>query len=122
MSEWVDRLEDRTRAFATAVVKLTIALDRAPGCGDICRQLARSSGSVAANHRAMRRGRSAAEFRSKLQTVDEEADECVLWLEMLQDLATGPTAEIERLLNEARQLRAIFATAKATTRRKRPRG
>jgi hypothetical protein len=40
---------------------------------------------------------------------------------MLKDLAPNSPTEIDRLLNEARQLRAIFATAKATTRNKRPR-
>jgi len=35
---------------------------------------------VRTNYRASRRGRTRAEFQSKLGTVFEEADECVDWL------------------------------------------
>lgn len=70
--------------------------------------------SVAANHRAVRRSRSSREFIAKLQIVNEEADECVLWLELLDDVGVIQADEIKRLLVEARELRAIFARSKAT--------
>jgi four helix bundle protein len=116
MSEWVDRLEDRTQTFAVGTVRLCTALEKTAACRDIAHQLSRSSSSVSANHRAMRRARSGKEFKAKLQIVDEEADECVHWLEMAARLDAGNGDEVQRLLREARELRAIFAKAKSTAR------
>jgi four helix bundle protein len=116
MSEWVDRLEERTQTFAVETVRLCVALEKTAACRDIAHQLSRSSSSVSANHRAMRRARSGKEFNAKLQIVDEEADECVHWLEMAARLDVGDLDEVLRLLKEARELRAIFARAKATAR------
>ena len=58
------------------------------------------------------------EFAAKLQIVNEESDECVLWLEMADQLCEPLRPDVQRLLAEARELRAIFAKARATTRRR----
>jgi four helix bundle protein len=120
MSEWVDQLEARTQRFAVAVARLSGAIAHRPECRDAAWQLLKASGSVAANHRAMRRARSAKEFKAKLQIVDEEADESVCWLEIVSRLSSGRDDEVSTLLDEARQLRAIFAKAKKTARRRQP--
>jgi four helix bundle protein len=118
MSEWVNQLEARTQQFAVDAVRLSVAIESNPGCRDIARQISRAASSVAANHRAMRRGRSGKEFKAKLQIVDEEADECVFWMEMITKVTAPRPADCDRLLREARELRAIFARAKATARAK----
>jgi four helix bundle protein len=60
----------------------------------------------------MRRARSRREFAAKLQIVNEEVDECVYWLELVtRRPAALPTAQV--VLEEARELRAIFAKARA---------
>lgn len=41
--------------------------------------------SVAANYRAVCRGKSSADFLNKLKIVDEEADESLFWLELSKD-------------------------------------
>jgi four helix bundle protein len=46
----------------------------------------RSGTSVAANYRAVCRARSKAEFIAKIGVAVEEADETVLWLELLVDV------------------------------------
>lgn len=61
------------------------------------------------------RARSRAEFISKLGTVVEESDETVYWLEYLARSGTI-FAGHDDLLDEARELRAIFATSLATAR------
>jgi len=78
-------------------------------------QLAAAAGSVGANHRAMRRARSRREFSAKLQTVVEEADESVFWLEVSTTVCSD-IDDAQRLLDEARQLRAIFVKARSTNR------
>jgi four helix bundle protein len=76
-------------------------------------QLRRAANAVRTNYRAARRGRSRAEFRAKLGTVFEEADECVDWLTYLRD------ADIEHdpaLLQEAEELARIFARSVRSAR------
>lgn len=119
MREWIDALEDRTRAFAVSVTKSASHVESSFTLREHARQLVRAAGSVAANHRAMRRARSTKEFASKLQIVAEETDECVLWLELLRDAGAPQPAEIQRLLSEALELRAIFKKSKSTLRHKR---
>jgi hypothetical protein len=55
-------------------------------------------------------------------TVVDEADESVYWLEVAQEASMGDRAAVMRLLDEARQLRAIFAASYATSRRNRRKG
>ena len=63
------------------------------------------------------RARSRAEFVSKLGLVVEEIDEAVYWLELItRSGLTGP-ADLEGLLDEAQQLRAIFAASYGTARK-----
>ena len=102
MREWIDALEDRTRAFAVSVTKSASHVESSFTLREHARQLVRAAGSVAANHRAMRRARSTKEFASKLQIVAEETDECVLWLELLRDAGAPQPAEIQRLFAQAK--------------------
>jgi hypothetical protein len=67
-------LKDRTKQFALRVMRLVDALPNTPTKRAIASQLVRSGTSVAANYRAACRGRSHAEFISKIGIVEEEAD------------------------------------------------
>ena len=117
MREWIDTLEDRMKQFALRSLKVSATLERAPGMFSVARQLAASSGSAAANHRAVRRARSPKEFIAKLQIVNEEIDESVLWLD-LAAASSAKIADLPPLVKEAKELRAIIARALATAKRK----
>jgi four helix bundle protein len=72
---------------------------------------------VAANYRAVCRARSKAEFIARVGVVAEEADEAVLWLELLTESGILRVEKVEELLVEARQLAAIFTASQQTARR-----
>jgi four helix bundle protein len=80
------------------------------------KQPLRCGTSVAANYRAACRARSRAEFASKLRIVVEEADESMLWLELLADSGIVPQERLDSLHGEARELTALFTAAQHTTR------
>jgi len=80
------------------------------------KQLLRCGTSVAANYRAACRGRSRAEFAAKLGVVVEEADESMLWLELLADSDVVRRERLKPLLAEARELTALFTASQHTTR------
>lgn len=76
----------------------------------LANQLLRSGTSVAANFREACRGRSTAEFVSKVETCVQEADETGLWLELLQEDCAITSNELTRLLEETNELISIFVT------------
>ena len=115
------QLEQRSRAFAVRIVTLCTKTRETPAWRSIADQLSASATSAAANYRAAARARSRAEFVAKLGIVNEESDESVYWLELMRDGKIGDGREIEVLLPEAKELRAIFAASYRTARRGRNR-
>lgn len=105
------QLKQRTKAFALRVIRMTQALPHRREADVIARQVLRSATSIAANYRAAGRGRSKAEFIAKLGIVIEEADETVLWLELLSESGIIKPARLHDLLDEANQLLGIFAAS-----------
>ena len=117
MKDKARELRDRTKQFALRIIRLFRSLPRAEEARVIGRQLLRSGTSVAANYRAACRARSRPEFLSKLCIVVEEADESVLWMELLIESGAVKKEKIGLLLAEGRQLTAIFTASTATLRR-----
>jgi four helix bundle protein len=115
---WIDALEERTKQFAISIVHIVRLARGQRDLWSACQQLNDAAGSVAANHRAMGRSRSTKEFAAKLQTVREESDESAHWLSLLKETNrdSALTGAIEAALQEAIELRNIFAKAGATTR------
>ena len=74
------------------------------------KQVLRSGTSVGANYREVSRGRSKAEFISKVGDCLKEIEETEYWLELLVDSGCVSVAKMADLLDETRQLIAIFTT------------
>ena len=80
------------------------------------KQLLRCGTSVAANYRAVCRARSKAEFVARMGIVAEEADESVLWLELLEEAGILSHERLLDILKEAKELVAIFSTSLKTAK------
>jgi four helix bundle protein len=80
-----EQLRDRTKIFALRIIRLFRALPYRTDTQVLGKQLLRSGTSVAANYRAVCRARSKAEFIARIGIAAEEADEAVLWLELLTE-------------------------------------
>ena len=81
------------------------------------KQLRRCGTSVAANYRAVCRARSKAEFIARIGIVAEEADEAVLWLELLIESDVVAEGKASDLLTEAKELAAIFTASQQTSKK-----
>jgi four helix bundle protein len=110
-------LIERTKEFALRIVTVVRALPKTVEARVIADELARSGTSVAANYRAACKGRSLAEFISKLGTGEEEADETASWLELLIAGKIVPEKRLQPLLQEARELVAISAASRKSATR-----
>lgn len=103
-------LKVRTKKFALEIIKLVSELPKNTAGFELGKQVLRSATSVGANYRSSQKGRSRAEFISKLSIVQEEADETVFWLELIQESELLPKEKTTLLLKEADELTAIFTT------------
>ncbi len=104
-------LKPRTKAFALRVIRMYSELAKNDTVAQVLgKQVLRSATSVGANYREASRGRSKAEFISKIGDCLKEIDETEYWLELLVDSGCVSAAKMADLLDETRQLIAIFTT------------
>jgi four helix bundle protein len=109
-------LKKRTKQFGLRVIRLVESLPGTQTARTIGHQLLRSGMSVGANYRAACRGRSKADFVAKAGISLEEADECMYWMEMLQEAGIVPAEKLRDLMKEADELVAIFTASIKTAR------
>lgn len=109
-------LKKRMKQFGLRVIRLVESLPSTQTARTIGNQLLRSGMSVGANYRAACRGRSKADFIAKAGISLEEADECMYWMEMLQEAGIIPAEKLRDLMKEADELVAIFTASIKTAR------
>jgi four helix bundle protein len=109
-------LEERSAAFGREVSGLAALVRARPGRAGPADQLLDCATSVGAHYRAAGRARSRAEAVAKLGIVVEEVDEAVYWLEFIAGTALVAGEPVDRLYQEATNLRVIFAAAYRTAR------
>ena len=112
-------LRGRTKAFAAKVIRLYVSLPKQrEEVRVVGKQLLRSGTSVAAHAREASRARSDAELCSKLGGLLQEADESLLWLELLAEECGMSGEMLEFLQGEADELIAIFTTIVSKVRKR----
>ena len=111
-----NELKDRTKKFALRVIKVVNSLPKTTAGFEFGKQMFRSGTSVAANYRAACRAKSKKDFVYKLEVVLEEADETLLWLELITESGIMEKEKLKELMDEANQLVSIFTKSIITTR------
>lgn len=111
-----NELKNRTKKFALEIIKLSEFLPDKQIGWTITNQIIRSGTAVAANYRAVCRAKSDKDFISKMETVIEEADETLFWLELITDLNLINNKDLSGLLLEANELTAIFVSSVKTVK------
>jgi four helix bundle protein len=111
MGEQPRDLKLRTKDFALRIIRMYSKLPKTDAVGQVLgKQALRSGTSVGANYREASRGRSKAEFISKIGDSLKEVEETEYWLELLVDSGCIGSEKMAGLLDETRQLIAIFTT------------
>ena len=111
-----DELKRRTKKFVLDVIRLVECLPPGYAGQVIGRQLLRSATSVGANYRAACRAKSVADFIAKIGIVEEEADECIYWMELLAEAKNLPLEKLQPLMAEADELVAITVASIKTAK------
>jgi four helix bundle protein len=112
-----ENLKQRTKQFALRVIKVVESLPHDRTSNVLGHQLLRSGTSVGANYRAACRSKSAADFISKMGTVEEESDESAYWMELLAEAGKINPVKVSALLQEANELTAISVSSINTAKK-----
>src|ERR1044072_5604517 len=111
MSEPRKDLKPRTTALSLRVIRMYSNLPKNDAVAQaLGRPVLRSGTSVGANYREASRGRSEAEFISKIGDCLKEIEETEYWLELLVDSGCVSAFKMAALLDKTSQLIAIFTT------------
>ena len=117
MGEKPKDLKPRTKAFALRIILMYSKLPKSSMIAQVLgKQVLRSGTSVGANFREAARSRSKAEFISKIGECLKEIEETEYWLELLVESGCVSGSRMVQLLDETRQLIAIFTTIDKTSK------
>ena len=103
-------LEQRTRKFAGAVIKLSSELPNTTEGKVVRSQLTKSGTSIGAKYREANRAISKADFANKVRISEGEANETLFWLEVIEEIKWIQKAHLETVKSEASELLAIFTS------------
>ncbi|TVP67127.1 MAG: four helix bundle protein [Leptolyngbya sp. LCM1.Bin17] len=112
------RFKARTKMLALRLIRLVEALPKGRSTDVMGRQLMRCGTSVGANYRAVCRAKSVPDLIAKLGIVEEEADECLYWLELLVEAGHIPESQVKSLMAETNEILAMTVASIKTLRRK----
>ena len=110
-------LEQRTKEFSLILIRFLQSLPKNYLGEALGRQLLKSGTSIGANYREANRAESKADFIHKLAIAEKEASETVYWLELMTEAGIGDRKDVAKLLQEAREILAIFTAAGRTSKR-----
>ncbi len=102
--------------FALKVIAFVATLPQTKSGAVIEYQLVKSGTSVGANYREANRAESRADFIHKIAIVEKEASESNYWLELCQAAGLGSVANRDWLLQESKELLAIFTSIGRSTK------
>lgn len=108
--EFAKQLEERTRAFAIAIIRLSSALPETPESRVMRNQITKSGTSIGANYREANRARSRADFINRIKICESEASETQYWLDVIADISWLPLESFHGIRVECGELLAIFTS------------
>jgi four helix bundle protein len=111
-------LKLRTKEYALGIIRLFSELPKRTEVQILGRQLFRSGTSVGAQYREATRGKSTADFISKIEGSLQELEESEYWLELLAEAGFYPEERLLALKKETGELKGIFASIVRNTKAK----
>lgn len=104
------QIRERLKIFALNILSLSEKIPTTTSGKVLNYQITKSGTSTYANYRAALRGRSKAEFFSKLSISVEEADETEMWLDLLISSGIVNDDFIRNLYTESLEIVKILAS------------
>ena len=103
-------LKIRKKDYALSVIRIFDSLPKRTETQILGRQLLRAGTSVGAQYREATRGKSTADFISKIEGSLQELEESEYWLELLAESGFYPEERLRALKRETGELKGIFVS------------
>ena len=103
-------LEERTKIFAIAIIRLSVLLPDTTEAWVIRKQVTRSGTSIGANYREANRAISRPDFIHKIKICESEASETSYWLEIIEEMGWTDIEKLELVHKECNEILAIFTS------------
>src|SRR3990167_2699354 len=103
-------LEDRTLIFAKQIINFCKNLPNNTINFKLIDQIIRSAGSIGANYREANDSLGKKDFIHRLRISRKEAKETTFWLELILEANPNLRDNIDKLIDESRQLRNILSS------------
>jgi four helix bundle protein len=102
-------LKNRTKDFALRIIRMHTSLPQSPEAKVIGTQILRSGTRVGVKYREASQGRSKTDFADKVKECLRELDVTTYWFELLSEGNILAENRLIGLLQESKELKAIFA-------------
>ena len=112
-------LEKRTKQFALQVINLINQLPPNRVSSVLAHQVLKNGTSIGANYREANRAQSKEDFIHKLAICEKEAAETEYWFELISEAKLAEAELVNSVINETRQLLAIFVASGRTAEKRR---
>ena len=112
-----EALQRRLVSFAVKIIELAGHLPKTSAGRHVSGQILRSGTSPAPNYGEARAAESRADFVHKLRIAAKELNETGIWLLVVLEARMAPTALIEDLIKEERELASILGASIRTASR-----
>lgn len=112
-------MKNRAKSFAVRIIRLVEILPQTRTADLIGTRLLESSTAMGANYMASYKAKSPEDFIEKMTTVEEMADQCVYWMELLVEADLVDKEITDDLLKEAQEIVGIAVSSINTARGKR---
>ena len=112
----------RTKELALRIIKLVSSLPKNTVYDVIGKQLIRSGTSVGANYRAACRARSTADLIAKPRIVEEEADKCLYWMDLIVEAKLVDATNLRSIMSETNEILAMTVASIKTLMARNPTG
>jgi four helix bundle protein len=119
MGEHAEALRKRIGDFTAGVLQFVRSLPTDVATDSVIRQVARSAAGCSANYREACSARSYLELTSKLGAAVDDSEEAGHWLWMAKQLGLGDEPQLNRLMQQARELRHGLSASLSTARQHR---
>ena len=113
-----DALQRRLVSFAVRIIELVGNLPKTSAGRHVSGQILRSGTSPAPNYGEARSAESRADFIHKLRIAVKELNETGIWLLIVLEARMAPTALIDDLIREDRELACILGASIRTAQAK----
>ncbi|APV45480.1 four helix bundle protein [Dehalogenimonas formicexedens] len=101
-------LEQRTEAFAAAVIEASRRLPKDPAINELVRQVVRAAGSIGANYIEANESLSKKDLAVRIKICRKEAKECRYWLSLIKPTGENLETQFSALIQESTELMNIF--------------